>query len=93
MLSLGVISLSVFLVVFSLFAVYVPPVKAQETTIFRDDFESYAVGTFPDPPWNLWFNGAGDAYQSIVNTVYRSPSKSLQLVGAPQLGRCCCNNI
>ncbi|MGD8546175.1 MAG: hypothetical protein PVH12_08390 [Candidatus Bathyarchaeota archaeon] len=47
---------------------------------FEDDFESYAIGTFPDT-WDLVFNGAGNAYQIVVNNVSVSPNQSLQLKG------------
>jgi hypothetical protein len=52
-----------------------------QKTIFSDDFESYAAGTFPNPQWTLVFNGNGDEYQVVVNNVSSSPTKSLQLVG------------
>jgi len=58
---------------------------ASTTTIFEDDFESYAVGTFPSAGgWELWTNGAGTAYQVIVDSFSVSPSKSLQLRGKPR---------
>lgn len=63
---------------FSAFPIVVQNVKAQETTLFSDDFESYTVGTKPIPPWELWFNQNG----AIVNTAYVSPSKSFWLLGA-----------
>jgi hypothetical protein len=50
-------------------------------TIFSDDFESYATGTFPSQ-WTLVFNGMGDEYQVVVDNVSNSPTKSLQLVGS-----------
>jgi PKD repeat protein len=52
-----------------------------QNTIFSDDFESYAVGTLPSPQWNLAFNGNGNEYQVIVNTVSCSPTQSFQLMG------------
>ena len=52
-----------------------------QKTIFSDDFESYAAGTFPSPQWNLAFNGNGNKYQVIVDNVSYSPTKSLQLMG------------
>jgi len=52
--------------------------------VFEDDFESYDVGTFPySGGWELWTNGAGNAYQAVVDDVSMSPSKSLQLRGQP----------
>ena len=56
-------------------------VKAAEDVIFEDDFESYAVGTFPSVGgWELWFNGAGNQYQIVVDHVSASPTKSFQML-------------
>jgi len=52
-----------------------------QKTIFSDDFENYATGTFPSPQWTLVFNGNGDEYQVVVDNVSSSPTQSLQLVG------------
>lgn len=55
--------------------------KGAEQVIFEDDFESYDVGTFPSSGgWDLWFNGAGDSYQTVVDSVADSPTKSLKLL-------------
>jgi len=71
------------LLCFSMFSILTPQVKAQETTIFSDNFESYAVGTFPSAGgWELQWNGAGNQYQVIVNSVSVSPTKSFQLLGS-----------
>lgn len=54
----------------------------KETILFGDDFEGYDVGTFPSSGgWELWFNGAGNEYQIIMDNVSASPTKSLQLLG------------
>lgn len=54
-----------------------------ETVIFQDDFESYAVGTFPSAGgWEIVWNGAGNQYQVITDSYYASPTKSLQLRGS-----------
>lgn len=57
--------------------------KATETNVlFEDDFEGYNVGTFPyGGGWELWFDGAGSAYQIINDDVSASPTRSLQLLG------------
>lgn len=57
--------------------------KATETNVlFEDDFEGYNVGSFPyGGGWELWFGGAGSAYQIISDNVSASPAKSLQLLG------------
>jgi len=52
-----------------------------QSTIFSDDFESYAAGTFPSPQWTLVFNGNGNEYQVVVDNVSSSPTQSLQLMG------------
>lgn len=67
-----------------MFQVLMPPAKAggSETTIFQDNFESYAVGTFPSAGgWQLIYNGAGNQYQVITIDYSRSGSKSLQMMG------------
>ena len=57
---------------------------AQESTIFSDDFESYALGSFPaSGGWELVFNGMGDQYQVVTDAYGVSPTKSLQLWGSP----------
>jgi|GEM_PF-2398465 len=65
-----------------MFSVFIPHVFAQEMIVFQDDFESYAVGTFPSSGgWQIVWNGAGSQYQVITNSYYASPTKSLQLRG------------
>jgi hypothetical protein len=60
-------------------------VKAAEYVIFEDDFESYTVGTFPSAGgWELWFNGAGNQYQIVVDHVSVSPTKSIQMFAQAQ---------
>jgi hypothetical protein len=50
--------------------------------LFEDNFEAYDVGTFPyGGGWQLWFDGAGSAYQVINDNFFVSPTKSLQLLG------------
>jgi hypothetical protein len=72
----------VALLCLSVFSILTPKTKAEETIIFTDDFESYNVGTFPSPPWQMWFGGMGTGEQRIVDTTYVSPTKSLRLWGA-----------
>lgn len=58
-------------------------VRGAEHVFFEDDFESYDVGAFPSSGgWALWFDGAGDSYQIIVDSVADSPTKSLRLRGS-----------
>jgi hypothetical protein len=57
-------------------------VKAAELLIFEEDFESYAVGSFPTVDrWTLWYPGMGYQYQIIVDDVSHSEKNSLQLLG------------
>lgn len=70
-------------VVLSMFAVFTPKAIASENVIFQDDFESYAVGTFPSAGgWSIVWNGAGNQYQVVTDFYYSSPTKSLQLMGS-----------
>jgi hypothetical protein len=58
------------------------PVRAQETTIFEDNFEAYAEGSFPSTGgWEIVWNGRGNQYQVISSTYSYSPHKSLRLWG------------
>jgi hypothetical protein len=67
----------------SMFSILAPKVKADsvEKTLFSDNFEGYTVGTFPSPPWQWWFDGAGSAYNKIVNSVANSGNQSLTMLG------------
>jgi hypothetical protein len=56
--------------------------QAQETDIFRDNFESYGVGTFPSAGgWEIVWDGMGAKYQVISTSYSYSPTKSFQLWG------------
>jgi hypothetical protein len=67
----------------SMFVVFTPKAVASENVIFQDDFESYAVGTFPSSGgWQIVWNGAGNQYQVITDAYSNSPTKSLQLEGS-----------
>ncbi len=67
----------------STLSVLAPQIKANSgTIIFEDDFETYAVGSFPSAGgWELVWNGKGTAYQVMTDTVSYSPTKSLRLWG------------
>jgi len=66
----------------SAFSIFTPHVKALDNVIFQDDFENYAVGTFPSSGgWQLVYNGAGDQYQVITSDHSASGSQSLQMEG------------
>ncbi len=71
------------LTIFSMLSFFTQQTTA-EILIFEDDFESYDVGTFPNPGgWELIFNGMGTQYQIVTDSVSYSPAKSLQLWGKP----------
>ena len=52
-------------------------VASAASTGLYDDFESYAVGTFPGPAWTA----SGNAVAVIDNTTKAGGSKSLRLFG------------
>ena len=61
----------------------IQPIKAEATTLFFDDFESYEAGTFPSAGgWELVWDGMGSKYQVVTSDHYHSPSKSFQLLGS-----------
>jgi len=50
--------------------------------LINDDFESYAVNTFPSSGgWTLLHNGAGNQYQIVTTSQAHSGSQSMQLKG------------
>jgi len=58
------------------------PTPTGEALLFQDDFESYAVGSFPSAGgWELVFDGRGNQHQVIVDTTSYSGQRSLQLWG------------
>jgi hypothetical protein len=57
---------------------------SNESTIFSDNFDSYAVGTFPSSAgWQLLYDGMGSQYQVISSQYSKSSPNSLQLWGNP----------
>jgi hypothetical protein len=62
-----------------------PSSVTTEKNMWFDNFESYALGTFPGPgsagPWELVYNGAGTQYQVVSNAYHVSGTKALQLRG------------
>lgn len=48
--------------------------------IMYDDFESETAGTFPSQ-WSIKYEGQGNAYQVIVNNMYRNGGQSFKLEG------------
>jgi len=72
-----------FLVLLLMTIAFLPVLsQAQEIDIFRDNFESYAVGTFPSAGgWEIVWDGMGAEYQVISTSYSYSPTKSFQLWG------------
>ena len=56
-------------------------IGAQSAILFQENFDSYALNTFPTG-WSLVYNGAGTADQYVDNTEFVSPPQSLHLVGS-----------
>jgi uncharacterized repeat protein (TIGR01451 family) len=53
------------------------------TNIIDENFDSYAAGNFPSlGGWIVTYNGAGDSYQTVIDSLSVSPSNSLQLLGS-----------
>ena len=78
----------------STFSVLAPQVKAQESVIFGDDFESYGVGTFPSAGgWVLVYDGQGAQYQKVIDTVSVSGFQSFQLWGQYMWSACSRRNF
>jgi len=82
--AVSVIVLMLFLASMLTVSFNITSVKAIETTIFDDGFESYAVGTFPSSGgWELVWNGQGNNFQIVVDSKSFSGTKSSQLWGSP----------
>jgi hypothetical protein len=55
-----------------------------QTTYINEDFESYAVGSFPSSGgWILLHNGAGTTYQVVTNVKHHNGTKCMTLTGMP----------
>ena len=56
--------------------------EGSDRTLFSDNFESYAVGTFPSGGgWELVWDGMGTQYQVVTGGVSHSSTRSFQLLG------------
>lgn len=52
------------------------------SVLFFDDFESYALGTFPSTGgWSLYYSGAGSTYQYVDNAHAVSGTQSFHMTG------------
>jgi len=90
-----IVGLIIFGMVFSTINIDFKNVKAQEEVImFEDNFEGYSTNSFPSSGgWILKYNGKGDTYQKIVNTVSVSGNRSFQLWGYPNWSACAMKNF
>jgi hypothetical protein len=60
------------------------PPEESERTLFSDNFDGYAVGTFPsNGGWELVWDGMGAEYQIVTDEYSCSSTRSLQLWGNP----------
>lgn len=58
--------------------------QTAKVTVFSDNFDTYAVSTFPSSgDWYLRYDGAGSSYQVVVNSPSHSGAQSMQMKGAP----------
>jgi hypothetical protein len=53
-----------------------------KTTMFSDNFDSYASGAFPSSVWTLRYNGSGSPNQYVDTAQFTSPAQSLRLQGS-----------
>jgi hypothetical protein len=51
------------------------------TVLLQENFENYTSGSFPQPPWEWWFDGAGLCFNNVSDTFSRSGNKSLCMKG------------
>ena len=55
--------------------------KVCRTAFFKENFDSYVAGNFPDANWTLKYRGAGKQYQIITSERYVSAENSMHLLG------------
>ncbi|MGD6805571.1 MAG: hypothetical protein ACQCN4_01235 [Candidatus Bathyarchaeia archaeon] len=76
-------TLVTLVLVLSLAATATPELSAGASTenlLFSDDFDNYAVGSFPSQ-WTLVFNGMGNQYQRVISDPIDASNKCFQLQG------------
>lgn len=55
--------------------------KVCRNAFFKENFDSYVAGNFPNEKWILKYNGAGDSYQIVTSEKYVSAENSMHLLG------------
>ena len=55
--------------------------KVCRTAFFKENFDSYVAGNFPDANWTLKYRGAGKQYQIVTSERYVSAENSMHLLG------------
>ena len=60
--------------------------KVCRSAFFKENFDSYVAGSFPNETWTLKYNGVGDNYQIVTSEKSVSPENSMHLLGKPGTG-------
>ena len=60
--------------------------KVCRTAFFKENFDSYIAGSFPNDKWTLKYNGVGDNYQIVTAEKSVSPENSMHLLGKSGYG-------
>lgn len=55
--------------------------KVCRKAFFKENFDSYVAGNFPDANWTLKYRGAGKQYQIVTSERYVSAENSMHLLG------------
>ncbi|MBP5407031.1 hypothetical protein J6Z19_07765 [bacterium] len=60
--------------------------KVCRNAFFKENFDSYVTGNFPNEKWTLKYNGLGDSYQIVTSEKSVSPENSMHLLGKAGYG-------
>ncbi|MBO4698535.1 hypothetical protein J5690_02860 [bacterium] len=60
--------------------------KVCRNAFFKENFDSYIAGSFPNEKWTLKYNGVGDNYQIVTAEKSVSPENSMHLLGKSGYG-------
>jgi len=55
--------------------------KVCRNAFFKEDFDSYVAGSFPNEKWTLKYYGEGTQYQVVTSEKYVSAENSMHLLG------------
>ena len=56
--------------------------KVCRTAFFKENFDSYVSGSFPNANWTLKYRGAGSQYQVVASDRYFSAENSMRMLGS-----------